>query len=159
MNRSSSNSTFLHHIQVSLFVGNTLFRETLSIQRAHSFAIGIAPVFASGYVRLTGFGVSIFYPRPLRKTASRNSQSPIRRSSCHWRMSPLKPKHGFFAALVVLVDSCPGIAQHFHGSVAVLAVSAHQHKPSTVPERSGIGIDDIVGQTILLIEAGSKRSA
>jgi hypothetical protein len=59
----------------------------------------------------------------------------------------------------MLVDSCPGIAQHFHGSVGVLAVSAHQHKPSTAPERSGIGIDHIVGQTILLIEAGSKRSA
>ena len=43
--------------------------QALNIQHAHRrLKSGSSPVFASGYVRLTGFGVFLmFCPRPLRK--------------------------------------------------------------------------------------------
>ena len=56
----------------------------------------------------------------------------------------------------LLTRLAPGGAEHLHRSVSVLIVSANQHKSSTVCEGCRVRIDDVVGQTVVFVEASPK---
>lgn len=56
--------------------------------------------------------------------------------------------------LVVPIDPRgTGISQHLHSSLGVLVVRARQNKLSTVRERCGIRIANLIGQVIVLSQA------
>ena len=79
----------------------------------------------------------------LQQTLSRGPRKRLRHA--HW---------GHQSCL--LTRLAPAGAEHFYRSVSVLVVSANQHKPSTVCEACRVGIDDVVGQTVVFVEASPK---